>query len=100
MLSGPEIVKLLEQENFRVNKTSVYRALERLLEKAEVCRLSLGEQTVVYELRGHHHDHAVCTVCGKVLTLDCHVEESPSLPGFQVDHHHATYFGKCSTCVK
>ncbi|MCD8484203.1 transcriptional repressor [Candidatus Woesebacteria bacterium] len=100
VLSGPEIVELLAEEDFRVNKTSVYRALDRLLEKAEICRLSLGEQTVVYELRNHHHDHAVCNVCGRVLTIECHAQQHPEIPGFQIDHHHATYFGVCSACTK
>lgn len=97
-LAGPEIVSGLAANGFRVNKTSVYRALERMLEKGQICRLSLGEQTVVYELRDHHHDHVVCQNCGKAETVECQVPQEPQITGFQIDHHHATYFGLCPDC--
>ncbi len=100
ILSGPEIVDALAENDMPVNKTSVYRALERLLTKQQICRLSLGDQTVVYELRNHHHDHAVCQVCGKVFTTECHTVHEPNIPGFRIDHHHATFFGTCSACQK
>ncbi len=98
VLAGPDIVSGLAENGFRVNKTSVYRALDRLMEKGEICRLSLGEQTVVYELRNHHHDHAVCQKCGRVRTIECSLLSLPSIEGFVIDHHHATYFGVCVSC--
>lgn len=97
-LAGPDIVSKLADNGFRVNKTSVYRALDRLLEKGQICRLSFGEQTVVYELRNHHHDHAVCQNCGLVETIECQLEQEPGINGFHIDHHHATYFGMCVNC--
>jgi len=98
VLSGPQIVDELAEVGLPVNKTSVYRALERLLEKGSICRLSLGEQHVVYELRDHHHDHLVCNVCHAVAAVDCQSDAPKEIAGYAIDHHHATYFGICPSC--
>lgn len=81
-----------------VNKTTVYRALDKLMEEGQICRLSLGENTPVYELRHHHHDHVVCQNCGKVAMVECATEYLPEVPGFTIDHHQATFFGICQDC--
>src|SRR6185369_1353479 len=86
-LSGPQIVTAL-QSDAKVNKTSVYRALEKLVEQGEICRQSFEADVVFYESRHHHHDHLVCQRCGRVFTTEC-LEHLPKvIDGFAVDHHH------------
>lgn len=98
------------------NKTSIYRALEKLLRQGKICRLDLGQGEFKYEQRADHHDHAVCTRCGRVQIVDCHrnslagedqvINQSeepkanlvPLADGFTVDHHHLTFFGHCARC--
>lgn len=98
-MTGPEILDALESRGQAVNKTSVYRAIDKMLEDGELCRHSFGGNTVHYELRDHHHDHAVCESCGTVQVISC-VDEEPVIPGFKVGHHHATYFGLCAVCQR
>lgn len=96
-LTGPEIIEALESRGQSVNKTSVYRAIDKLLADGVLCRHSFGSVTPSYELRDHHHDHAVCEGCGTVQVVSC-LQDDPQIPGFTIGHHHATYFGMCARC--
>lgn len=88
------------QEKLGVNKTSVYRALEKLLSDEKVCKHLLGDEQVVYELRDHHHDHLVCERCGDITTVSCQTNAPASVSDFSVSHHHTTFFGICKKCCK
>lgn len=98
-LTGPQIIEHLGERGQEVNKTSVYRAIEKMLEDSVICRHSFTESTPSYELRDHHHDHAVCERCGRVQVVECQTPQ-PEILGFEVTHHHATYFGRCARCRK
>jgi len=98
-LTAPDILQKLEENGHEFNKTSVYRAIERLQESEQVCRYMFGGTTVVYERRDHHHDHLVCNVCGKIETIECSVQLPQEINGFRVNHHHLTMFGTCASCV-
>jgi Fe2+ or Zn2+ uptake regulation protein len=99
-LTAPEIVEKLEEKGQEFNKTSIYRAIERLQENGHICRYMFGGTTVVYERRDHHHDHLVCNVCSKVETVPCSVDIPQEINGFRVDHHHLTMFGVCAGCAQ
>ncbi len=98
-LTAPEMVKFLAAQGHRYNKTSVYRALDRLLADGLICRQNLHDNELVFELRTHHHDHLVCSNCGKVEMTTCQVN-LPAKVGknFAVDHHHLTIYGYCHQC--
>lgn len=97
-LVAPQIVAQLKEMGVVCNKTSVYRALERMSQRSEVCRHMFGGQTASYELRDHHHDHLVCNQCGQVVAVPCINEYPEQMAGFQVEHHHLTLFGVCANC--
>jgi len=99
-LTAPDILQKLEEKGHEFNKTSVYRAIERLQESEQVCRYMFGGTTVVYERRDHHHDHLVCNVCGKIETIECSVQLPQEINGFRVNHHHLTMFGTCASCAQ
>lgn len=97
-LSASDILMALGQVGTQVNKTSIYRALEKLTSDGIVCRQTLVGETVVYELREHHHDHLVCEKCGLVQKIPCLTKSPPTIQGFEVHHHHTTIFGLCPNC--
>lgn len=99
LLSVSQMLEKFEMTGDSFNKTSVYRALEKLMSQGKVCKQSFGESEAVYELRQDHHDHAVCTTCQKVTPIDCH-DHDFKVPGFEVDHHHTTVYGVCDSCKK
>lgn len=94
----PQLVTLLTNTGNTYNKTSVYRALEKLVEQNKICKLNFGDNDIVYELRDSHHDHLVCTTCGSITAMPCEESNGKMINGFKVDHHHLTYFGMCQQC--
>jgi Fur family ferric uptake transcriptional regulator len=98
LLSANEILELCKQQGQKYNKTSVYRALEQLVNTDVICRHHFSDDEAKYELREHHHAHLVCTNCGIVTSAECSYQEPKNSNGFVVDHHHITLFGICKSC--
>ena len=100
LLSATKVINLLANSEKKYNKTSVYRALEKLEIEGKICKESFGESEALYEIREDHHDHAVCTNCDTILKVACHSHFNKKIPGFHADHHHTTIYGLCDNCVK
>jgi Fur family ferric uptake transcriptional regulator len=88
-----------------VNQSTVYRALERLVNNSKVSVSDIGTGSVVYEIMsdGRHH-HLVCQKCGRVITMgDEHVKEFFSTiqakNRFNVVTNHLILFGVCANCL-
>ena len=101
LLSAPDILELLEKNGLKYNKTSIYRALDKLFVNEKVCRHSMGSNQIVYALRCIGKAHLVCLCCGKVQTapipVTCQFDKYQT-PNFTPDHQHATIFGRCHNC--
>lgn len=90
---------LLQRDGISYNKTSIYRALEKLRSEDALCEHLLPDGETRFELRADHHDHLVCTRCGKIAVTDCRAALPPSIDGFITGHHHLTVFGTCAECA-
>ncbi|MEP7166842.1 MAG: transcriptional repressor [Candidatus Woesebacteria bacterium] len=86
------------QKSLSVNKTTIYRALEKLVESGKICKQVFRDDQLMYELRDSHHDHLVCETCGKVEAISCVTNTPHKIKDFAVNHHHTTLFGTCSNC--
>lgn len=100
LLSSRSLLQKLLQVGKKYNKTSVYRALETLAEQGTICSHDFTGKETLYELRDHHHDHVVCSLCGTVAEAPCSVSSPQRMRGFKIDHHHVTYFGTCPECQR
>ena len=100
VLTAPQLLTKLEKHHLQYNKTSLYRALEKLLSNQKICRQSFGGTEVYYELEGHSHDHFVCSACSRVFPIDSQLQKNISIAGHQIDHTHVTVFGRCQNCVQ
>lgn len=98
LLSAPEIVEHFAQKKDTYNKTSIYRALDRMQAQDIVTRQAFGNNDIYYELREHHHDHAVCTGCGTLKPVNCRHTEQVRIADFHTAYHQVTYFGVCGSC--
>lgn len=98
LLSVAEILTLLAKNGKKYNKTSVYRALDQLLEEDLVCRYYFNEAQASYELREEHHTHLLCNKCGRVDSVECDYAQPAMAKGFAIDHHHLTLIGVCGEC--
>jgi len=58
-------------EKFRLGLTSVYRAVEQLVELGVASREQLSPKLYAYQLckTTLHHHHIICTVCGRVEAI-------------------------------
>jgi Fe2+ or Zn2+ uptake regulation protein len=96
LLSVSEIVSCLNSHDKSCNKTSVYRALDKLMAADIICKQSFGSEAK-FELREDHHDHVVCNECNKIEAIECSFDKH-SVDGFKIDHHHTVVYGICEGC--
>jgi len=102
-LSAIDLVKRLESE---MNKTTVYRILERL-EDEGILHGFKGKDGLQWYARckgcsaSHHadlHPHFQCRVCGKTECLDIELSV-PSVPQHKIDSAVLLLFGQCEDCL-
>ncbi len=86
-----------------ISLTSVYRALNHLVGKAEVKPLNFNDGQVRYELNTQkmHHHHFVCTQCNHVQVVDvCPFEQilDTLRSTFLIQYHNFEVIGLCESC--
>ena len=107
-LSAGDIFKTLERSS-SINRVTVYRILDLLVEHGVVERISSGSRAFYYGLAPNEchqpHPHFYCKRCGK---MDCLSPESLSIeteplwrtfPG-QIDKVEVRVDGVCKDCLK
>ncbi len=64
-----DLVLRMRGSGTKISRATVYRTLELLHDCGLVGRVRLNEEKYRYERlrKGEHHDHLVCTSCGKVI---------------------------------
>jgi Fur family transcriptional regulator, ferric uptake regulator len=96
----------LRSQGSGVGLTTVYRALQTLVDagEADTMRLPNGEQ--LYRLcgQGRHHHHLVCRGCGRTVEIDGPAVESwtdrvAQEHGFTDVSHTLEIFGTCDGCA-
>lgn len=98
LMTAPKLLDTLLQKGEKYNKTSLYRALDKLVKTEQICKLNFGKNQIWYELRSEHHDHLVCHECGQVEIVECQTTPIHQLKGYLIEHHHLTLFGLCPRC--
>lgn len=105
-LSVPDILCEFRVMRIAVNKTTVYRELERMQSLGILESRQFGDRKRYYELasREHHH-HLVCLRCERVEDAD--VDEKELLAeerkvsrekNFAIVRHSLEFFGVCTRC--
>lgn len=90
-----------------VGRASVYRALEQLEQLGLVRRLEVARGTAGYERiepDGHHHHHAICRTCGRMVpfedrTLEQAIGQLSESIDFKVTEHDVVLRGTCQRCT-
>jgi Fe2+ or Zn2+ uptake regulation protein len=84
--------------------STIFRAVAFLENKGLVQKVELGDGKSRYEPADDHHDHVLCTECGRVATSGsaCVVsgasERVSQSTGFAVGGHHLVFTGICPDC--
>ena len=101
-ISAVDIIKKAKRRSPEINKTTVYRILEKLVSERSVEAIMLKEGALHYEkIRGEkHHHHFVCSSCTKVYCIDsCASGIDKMTPkGFIITNHEITLRGVCKSC--
>ena len=90
-----------------VGRASVYRALEQLEELGLVQRIEVSRGVAGYERiesDGHHHHHAICRDCGRMVpfedsSLERAIGKLSESISFNVTEHDVVLRGTCERCV-
>jgi len=86
----------------QIGYTTVYRTMKLLCE-AGLAREHNFDGTARYEIAHEHHDHLVCTRCGKIIEFECEMIETAqnriaASYGFRVLRHRHELYGHCADC--
>lgn len=99
-LSATDLLIYLRKISPTVNKTTVYRELEKLEFHQIVTRINFNSSKAMFELTNSHHHHVVCVNCNKVE--DVKIKEPKvfqlSKSSFKIMRHSLEFFGVCKTC--
>lgn len=101
-----DIYKLIldKHPESNIGIATVYRTLGLLEDSNLVTSISFGAQGKKYEFGlGEHHDHLVCTSCGKIFefhdeTIELRQREISASLGFKMSGHFLKIIGTCGEC--
>ena len=106
-LSVEDLYDIVKKKNLNIGSTTVFRTLKLLTEAKIARQVDFDDKKVRYEHGyGHkHHDHLICTRCGKSLeVLDDRIERLQEKLckkyKFTLEHHRLEIFGICKRCKK
>jgi Fur family transcriptional regulator, ferric uptake regulator len=104
-LAIPELLELFIVRKHRINKTTLYREIESLVDLGAIRAVQITPRKTSYELASHeHHHHFVCTSCDAVTDVQFpeeSIQKTEALlekQGVTISRHSLEFFGLCKTC--
>ncbi|MBV71439.1 MAG: transcriptional repressor [Myxococcales bacterium] len=99
--TAEELYLRVRERDSRIGYATVYRSLKILTEAGLASPGRFGDNQTRYEPEspGEHHDHFVCTECGKIVEFEddaiekLQIEVAAKL-GFELTDHKMVLFGK------
>jgi Fur family transcriptional regulator, ferric uptake regulator len=100
-----DIVKQLKNKQSDISRATVYRTVELLERYGLIRKAKLTDLRSYYELTlgRHHHEHMICTACGKVIEFESKdietIQETICKQHrFSMTYHFLHIFGICEVC--
>ncbi len=101
-----ELIQTLRARGIRGSRATVYRTVPLLTEAGLIQQAVVTSETRSFEqaLGREHHDHLVCTRCGKVIefhdeSFDLLERKVAERYGFRLEGHHHQLVGACPACL-
>ena len=104
-MTAEDVFRVLLDERSDIGLATVYRVLTQFEQAGILIRSNFESGKAVYELdEGQHHDHFVCTSCGKVEEFyDAEIEKRQQSiaksKGWVVHDHSMALYGQCAECA-
>jgi Fur family ferric uptake transcriptional regulator len=105
-LSAEDVYRALIGESVEIGLATVYRVLTQFEHAGILARSQFDSGKAVFELNnGDHHDHLVCTNCGKVVEfsdedIERRQQRVAKENGFALETHAMVLYGVCSDCTR
>ena len=103
--TAEDVFRVLMLEHSDIGLATVYRVLTQFEQAGLLIRSNFESGKAIYELdEGQHHDHFVCTACGKVEEFfDPEIEKRQQIiakaKGWVVQDHSMALYGQCAACA-
>jgi Fur family ferric uptake transcriptional regulator len=105
-LTADEVFQRLGPMGSALNRSTVYRTLERFRDAGIVSETDLGGGVRVFELLEHHrHHHLICHRCDGIMEMDDNAVEPLRAAireryGFEPQVDHLAIWGVCAACER
>ena len=104
-VSVEELYNTVLKTEPKIGLATVYRTLALLTKSGLALEMDFGDGQRRYEssYKSLHHDHMVCTECGKILEfnhplIEKYQEEVAKQKNFKITSHKLDLFGLCQDC--
>ena len=104
-MTAEDVFRVLLNEHSDIGLATVYRVLTQFEQAGILERSNFESGKAVYELNeGTHHDHLICTSCGKVEEFyDAEIERRQQMiakdKGWILQDHAMSLYGLCGDCA-
>jgi Fur family ferric uptake transcriptional regulator len=104
-LSADAIYRAVQHMSPGIGFSTVYRTMKLLCESGLVSERHFRDGEALYENVSEHHDHCICTSCGKIIEFENEkIEELQEAVarkfGFRLVTHKMELYGLCGECRK
>ena len=106
-LSVEELYNIVKKKDKNIGQATVFRSLKLMCKAGIAGEIDFGDKRLRYEHKyGHeHHDHLVCTKCGKFIeVMNPGIEKLQDKLckkfNFSPTRHKMEIFGICKSCKK
>lgn len=104
-LTSDDLYWIVQKKDASIGQTTVYRTLKLLTEAGLAREVRFGDNKTYYEhhYNHEHHDHMICTQCGRVIEffsadIEALQDEMAGKFGFHPTHHSLRLWGVCHEC--
>ena len=104
-ISAEELYKIVSGADPKIGLATIYRTLALLTRSGLASELDFGDGQKRYEHKfmHTHHDHMICTECGKIIEFTHPIiekmqEDVAKKNGFTITSHKLDIYGKCKEC--
>jgi Fur family ferric uptake transcriptional regulator len=101
-----ELFRLLKEKGYDYEPEFVRQCMNRMVDLGFAQRKQFEDQPIRYEHRhlGRHHDHIICTKCGKIVEFSNDEMERLQVQiaasyGFHMLQHRMEIYGLCNECL-
>lgn len=104
-LASEDLYRLVKKKDATIGFTTIYRTLRLLTEAGLAREVRFGDNKTYYEhhYNHEHHDHMICTECGRVIEffsakIELLQDQMAEKFGFRPTHHSLRLWGVCTDC--